>query len=256
MYILPMIANALAAYRPARRLFGTLAAVAVPPVCCHCQRATGDSHGLCGDCWAGTLFIEPPLCAVLGTPFSHDLGEGMVSADAMADPPPFTMLRSVAIHDTVARALVHRLKFGDRPDLAKIMARMMARAGAPMFTADPVIVPVPLYRWRLWRRRFNQAAELGAALSALTGLVHDPMALRRVRRTRQQIGLTARQRQDNVRGAFRVDTAATIRIHGRRVVLVDDVYTSGATIKAATRALLRAGAADVCALTFTRAVRI
>ncbi len=256
MYVLPMIANADRINDTARRLLGALADVAVPPVCCHCHRATSGNHGLCGACWSQMTFIEPPVCAVLGTPFSHDPGAGIVSADAIADPPPFSKLRSVAAHDRTGRALVHRLKFGDRPDLARMMANLMVRAGRELLDEDRIIVPVPLYRWRLWRRRFNQAAELGAALSALTGLQHDPLVLQRIRKTKQQVGLTARQRQDNVRGAFRVDSAAAIRISGRKVLIVDDVYTTGATIKAAARALMRAGAADVCALTFTRAVRI
>ncbi len=236
-------------------MLAVIADLVVPPVCCHCRSATSDNHALCGACWSQMRFIEPPVCAVMGTPFSHDLGEGMVSADAIADPPPFSKLRSAVAHDAVGRSLVLRLKFGDRPDLAPMMANIMARAGRDVLEPGRVIVPVPLYRWRLWQRRFNQAAELGAALSRLTGLSHDPLILRRIRATQQQVGLTARQRADNVRGAFRVDAAAAIKVAGRPVVLVDDVYTSGATIKAATRALLRAGAADVSALTFSRAVR-
>ncbi len=255
MYGLPMNANAALTGKPARRALAALADIAVPPICCHCRSATSDNHAVCGACWAQMSFIEPPYCAVLGSPFSHDLGDDMVSADAIADPPPFSRLRSAVAHDAVARTLVHRLKFGDRPDFARFMATLMCRAGRALLEPDRVIIPVPLYRWRLWQRRFNQAAELGAALSTQSGLDHDPLALRRIRSTKKQVGLSARQRADNVRGAFRVDAAARIRIAGRKVLLVDDVYTSGATIKAATRALVRAGAADVAALTFTRAVR-
>jgi ComF family protein len=114
---------------------------------------------------------------------------------------------------------------------------------------------VPLYRWRLWRRRFNQAALLAASLSRLTGLPADPFILERMRATRQQVGLSATQRAENVRGAFRVPEAARAKIAGRGVLLVDDVYTSGATAKAATRALLRGGAAAVDVLTFARVTR-
>src|SRR5690606_35058095 len=108
-----------------------------------------------------------------------------------------------------------------------------------------LIVPVPLYRWRLWRRRYNQSAALSQALSRQTGVPSDPFALSRVKATRQQVGLTATQRAANVRGAFRVPEEQRAAIAGRSVLLIDDVYTSGATAKAAARALLRGGAAAV-----------
>jgi ComF family protein len=147
------------------------------------------------------------------------------------------------------------MKYYDRPHLAETMAKAMSRAGGPLLAESSVIVPVPLYRWRLWRRRFNQAALLAASLSRLTGLPADPFVLERMRATRQQVGLSATQRAENVRGAFRVPEAARAKIAGRGVLLVDDVYTSGATAKAATRALLRGGAAAVDVLTFARVTR-
>lgn len=191
---------------------------------------------------------------VYGTPFEHDLGDGIVSAAALADPPPFRRARSAAVYGDVARRLVHQLKYYDRPHLAEIMATAMRRAGEPLLSAAALIVPVPLYRWRLWQRRFNQAAALAASLSRLTGVPHDPLVLERVKPTRRQVGLSATQRRDNVRGAFRVPDAARARIAGRDVLLIDDVYTSGATAKAATRALLRGGAAAVDVLTFARVI--
>jgi len=199
-------------------------------------------------------FIEPPVCPVYGTPFAHDLGEGIVSAAALADPPPFRRARSASVYGDVARRLVHQLKYYDRPHLAEVMATAMHRAGQPLLSEMGLIVPVPLYRWRLWQRRFNQAATLAAGLSRLTGVQHDPLVLERVKATRRQVGLSAAQRADNVRGAFRVPDAMRARIARRDVLLVDDVYTSGATAKAAARALLRAGAAAVDVLTFARVV--
>jgi ComF family protein len=200
-------------------------------------------------------FIGPPLCPVYGTPFAYELGEGILSPEALADPPPFRRARAAAVYGDVARRLVHQLKYHDRPDLAEVMATAMARAGDRLLAECGVIIPVPLYRWRLWQRRFNQAAALATCLSKLSGVPHDSLVLRRVRSTRRQVGLSALQRTENVRGAFRVAEESRARIADQSVLLVDDVYTSGATAKAATRALLRGGARAVDVLTFARVVR-
>lgn len=238
--------------RGLRRLPGRAAELILPPNCPGCRSATADSHALCARCWSQVRFIEPPLCPIYGTPFAYELGAGIVSAEAMADPPPFRRARSAAIFGDVARHLVHALKYRDRPDLAHVMAMSMHRAGWELVGECALIVPVPLYRWRLWQRRFNQAAALAACLSRLSGLPHDPLVLERFKPTRRQVGLSAAQREENVRGAFRVPDAMRPRIARRPILLVDDVYTSGATAKAATRALLRAGAASVDVLTFAR----
>ena len=235
-----------------RRLIGAAADLVLPPTCPGCRRAVGDSHALCASCWSEIRFIAPPLCPVYGTPFAYELGEGIVSAAALADPPPFRRARSAAVYGEVARRLVHQLKYHDRPDLAEVMSGAMRRAGGELLADGALIVPIPLHAGRLWQRRFNQAAVLADALSALSGVPRDALALKRVRATRQQVGLTATQRRDNMAGAFRVPQSARPRIAGRQVVLVDDVYTSGATAKAATRALLRGGAAAVDVLTFAR----
>lgn len=242
----------LNATRVLRKLPRLAADLVLPPTCPSCRAAVADSHALCPRCWTAVRFIEPPLCPVYGTPFAYDLGEGALSAEALADPPPFRRARAAAVYGDVARLLVHQVKYYDRPDLARIMAIAMHRAGRELTAECTLIAPVPLYRWRLWQRRFNQAAALGECLSGLSGVPHDPFALERVKPTRRQVGLTAAQRADNVRGAFRVADAARARIASQAVLLVDDVYTSGATAKAASRALLRGGAASVDVLTFAR----
>ncbi|CZT36214.1 ComF family protein [Rhizobium sp. 9140] len=227
-----------------------------PPVCRGCGRFVQRQAAVCPACWASLRLIERPFCEVLGVPFSHDLGRGILSADAIANPPPFTRLRSVAIHTGIARDLVHALKYTDRTDLAPMMAAWMLRAGEGVVEAADAIVPVPLHKYRLWSRRFNQSAELARALAHLSGRPMLATALVRRRRTVRQVGLGATQRQDNVRGAFAVTEAGQSLVFGRHIVLVDDVYTTGATVAAATRALTRAGASEVTVLTFARAVTV
>lgn len=225
-----------------------------PPACSGCGRRIAYHGGLCATCWSSVPFIERPFCEVLGLPFSHDPGTGMLSAEAIANPPPFDRLRSVALHDGIARDLVHRLKYRDHTDVAPIMARWMLRAAAAEIAMCDAIVAVPLHRIRLAQRKFNQSAELARHLSRLSGKPFLPLALLRNKRTSQQVGLTARARQDNVRGAFSIGRGQESRLFGARIILVDDVYTTGATVNAATRALKRAGAGEITVLTFARAL--
>jgi len=228
--------------------------VVYPPTCIACGGATGDAHGLCARCWSAMRFIERPFCDRLGTPFGLDLGEGLLSPAAIADPPVFRRARAVARYDEIPRSLVQRLKYGDRLELARAMAAMMTRAGAQLIADADVIVPVPLHRWRLWWRRFNQAMALARGVSAASGVPCQPFWLARVKPTRSQVGLTKAQRGDNLQGAFRVPPQARAELSGRRVLLIDDVMTTGATANAAARALLRGGAGAVDVLTFARVV--
>ncbi|MBS9722408.1 ComF family protein [Tianweitania sp. BSSL-BM11] len=223
-----------------------------PPICLGCQTQVAVPGSLCGICWANLRLIEQPFCPVMGTPFREDQGEGFLSAEAIANPPPFTRLRSAAIHTGLARRMVGDLKYRDRTDLAPWMARWMLRAGSELIGESDLIVAVPLHRRRFFQRRYNQSAELARSLSGLTGLTFEPDLINRTRPTRQQVGLHARQRQDNVRGAFRVDAKAKAKLRGKRVLLIDDVYTTGATVSAVSRTLLRNGAAAVHVLTFSR----
>jgi ComF family protein len=173
---------------------------------------------------------------------------------AIADPPGYRKARAAVRYDDVARTLVHALKYGDRLDLAPTIGRWMARVGAELLPDTDVIVPVPLHWRRLWARRFNQSALLAAIVAdpGTKTVVHD--ALKRVKATPQQVGLSKSERALNVQGAFRVDPERKAEITGRGVLLVDDVLTSGATVDACSRALLRAGARHVDVLVFARVV--
>lgn len=223
-----------------------------PPVCAGCGMFVAGSGALCPTCWGSVRFIERPYCEVSGAPFDHDLGAGMVSPDVIANPPPYEKARAAVFYDGAARKLAHGLKYSDRADLAGMMAQWMMRAGRDVLDDSDVILCVPLHRRRMFSRRYNQSAELARAIARLTGKPFEAGGLRRVRATRQQVGLGLRARQDNVRGAFAVPVARNPGIAGRRVLLIDDVLTTGSTVEAATRALLRAGAERVSVLTFAR----
>ena len=199
------------------------------------RRLLAQPGALCGACWSKLVFLEKPWCPVMGTPFSHDMGEGFLSAEAIANPPPFARARAAVAYSGVAREMAQALKFSDRTDLAPWMARWMLRAGAELIADAEIIVPVPLHWRRFLGRRFNQSAELARALSNLSGVAFEPAAVKRVKGTAHQVGLGRREREDNVRGAFAVPPEADVLVRGRRVLLVDDVYTTGATAGAATR---------------------
>ena len=163
-------------------------------------------------------------------------------------------LRSAATHDRAVRDLVHRLKYRDRTDLAPMMAAWMLRASDGTVESCDTLIPVPLHRTRMLARKFNQAAELARHMARLSGKPLLAATLIRVKRTSQQVGLGAKAREDNVRSAFAIAKGCENDIFGKRIVLVDDVYTTGATVAAASRTLRKAGAADITVLTFARAL--
>jgi len=227
---------------------------ALPPLCASCRTPLGNPGGLCPGCWSRISFIAPPYCERLGIPFAYDPGPGILSIEAIADPPAYGRARAAVRYDDVARDLVHRLKYGDRLDLATSMGRWMARAGRELLEDADALVPVPLHWRRLWGRRFNQAAVLAKAAASNSGLPVLTGALRRMRATPQQVGLSRSARAANVQGAFAVTQDGKAAIYGKRLILVDDVLTSGATVDACARTLLRAGARNVDVLVFARVV--
>ena len=228
--------------------------VALPPLCPSCSEPLGDGVGLCAACWSKLAMIEPPYCARLGIPFTYDPGPDLLSMEAIANPPAYGRARAAVRYDDIARTLVHAFKYGDRLDLAPLIGRWMARAGSELLDGADALVPVPLHWRRLWARRFNQSAALARTLSATGGMPVCHEVLKRVRATAQQIGLSKTARAENVQGAFRVPAEARAQVAGRRLVLVDDVLTSGATADTCAKALLRAGAAHVDVLVFARVV--
>ncbi len=234
------------------RRFGREAlGVVYPPQCIACTNATGEAHALCSTCWAGIPFISDPVCARLGTPFAHDFGPGMLSPAAIADPPRFDSARAVAIHDGAAKAMVARLKYGERLDLARAMARMMVQAGGPLLASADMLIPVPMHRGRLWQRRYNQAALLANEIGLLAQKPVLLDTLRRVKRTPPQVGLTRNERRSNLAGAFRIEPGDKAKVDGRHCLVIDDVRTTGSTLNACAHILRQAGAARIDVLTFT-----
>ncbi len=225
-----------------------------PPLCMAC-RQPGASTGLCADCWSKIQFLDGPLCACCGIPFEVTVqGEAPLCASCLTRRPSFDQARAILRYDDFAKAPILALKHADRLDLVPEFALWLERAGREMIAASELIVPVPLHPLRLWRRRYNQAAELSRTLARRTGLKVDTMALIRSRPTPSQGTMpSARARRRNVLGAFRVPEPA--RVAGRNILLVDDVLTTGATAEAACRALLRAGAQKVRVVALARVAR-
>jgi ComF family protein len=226
----------------------------LPPLCLMCRRPIGDAGALCAACWTGLRFIAPPLCDRCGLPFEHEQATALCGA-CLARPPAFTRARAVMRYDEASKPLILRFKNADRLHAAPAIARWMGRAGAEVLADAALIVPVPLHWRRLFRRRYNQSAVLAGAVAKASGIAWLPDALRRIRPTPSQGGLAARERRVNVRGAFAVPDARRAAVAGKRILLIDDVLTTGATLDAAARALRRAGAADVDALAIARVLR-
>lgn len=199
-------------------------------------------------------FIERPYCERLGTPFVSDGGDGLLSPSAIAEPPAYDRARAAARFGDVARDLVHLLKYGDRLDLVRPLGGWMARAGSELLADADALVPVPLHWSRLFQRRFNQSAALAREISRLSSVPVLDDVLTRTRATPPQVGLARKERSQNVQGAFAVERSARSGVKGKKLIVIDDVLTSGATADACARVLRRAGAARIDVLVLARVV--
>ena len=207
-------------------------------------------HSFCPECWKQVEFLGDSGCSTCGLPLEATDAE--LCGACVARPPRIQRTRSAVAYDELSRSIAIRLKYGRKVALARTMARFMA----PLLRSDgddPILVPVPLHRTRLWQRGFNQSALVAAELARTTGLRSDPRLLKRVRRTPALKGMSLSQRKRTVAGAFRVEQSAELA--GRTVVLVDDVLTTGSTANACARALKSAGAGRVELVSWARVIR-
>lgn len=251
-----VVLQALSRMRSRAETVGRLVLDALLPPRCLVTNAAVDRPGqLSPAAWQAVDFIDPPICACCGLPFEVDPGPDALCGACARTEPAYARARAVMRYDDGARPLVLRFKHADRTEAAPAFARWMARAGAVQIEACDLIVPVPLHRWRLLRRRYNQSALLAVQLGRLSGKPVAPDLLRRRRNTPSQGRLSRGQRQLNVRGAFAVAPGRASEAAGASILLIDDVLTTGATVEACARVLKRAGALRVEVLTLARAVR-
>lgn len=228
--------------------------VLLPPSCLTCDRPVETPGQFCATCFAQTAFITEPCCTHCGVPFSHPLqgGTEKLCPGCASHPAPWGQARAALRYDAQAKRLILPFKHADRPDLARALAPMMARAGAALVRRADMLVPVPLHRKRLFARRYNQAALLASALARLTGLPAVPDLLQRLRPTAPLGELGADARAAALEGVFAVRPSRAALLAGKHVLLVDDVMTSGATASACTAVLLEGGAAAVDVLAAAR----
>ncbi len=226
---------------------------ALPPRCPGCGLVVDDPHRFCLFCWQALTFLGDPCCERCGRPFPFDQGSGAECGSCLANPPAYDRMRAAVAYGEIARKVALKLKYGGRPGVAETLARFMQRH-LDGEAEDAILVPVPLHRWRIWKRGYNQSALIASALARRTQRVAELDLLRRVKATPVLRGLGRRERALALQGAFRLTDAGRKRIAGRTIILVDDVHTSGATASACAKALKRGGAAHVHIVCWARVV--
>lgn len=232
------------AVRAARTAARQVLDFALPPRCPGCGAITPDEHLFCIACWQKLQFLAEPCCDRCGLPFEYDGGAGSECGGCIANPPAYDRLRAAVAYGEVARKVALKLKYSRRPAAAETLARLMQRQ-LVAFDPEAILIPVPLHRWRIWKRGYNQAALIASSLARRTSRRAELDLLRRVKATPVLRGLGRRERALAVRGAFALTPAGKAALQDRSVILVDDVYTSGATANACAKVLRRAGAARV-----------
>lgn len=248
----------------ARRAISKIIDFVLPPRCAVTGEIVEVSGTLSASSWSKIRFIDRPFCNCCGLPFDFTVGDmpehvdGMLCGTCLDTPPEFDRARSVFVYEGAGREMVLAFKHGDRLDMTPGLTAWLLRTGAGMIGESDLVLPVPLHRERLFKRRYNQSSVLARALAqesekAGNGKpVFDPFILQRMRKTPPQKGLNRKERQKNMKNAFAVPSQKRGAIKGKNLLLIDDVYTSGATLNACTKALKQSGAKSVFVLTLAR----
>jgi len=239
----------------ARTVLRTALDAVLPPRCLKCGDILSGENGLCSGCWQKLSWLSPPCCSCCGQPFQFQSAPGSLCGACLVKHPAYDRARAVLRYDDGSRDLILGFKHADRTELAPSLARWMARSGAELIADCALIVPVPLHWTRLAMRRFNQAGLLAQAIGKLADRPVEPQALIRRRATRSQGHLGRLARRRNVQGAMAVAERLTSRVANCRILLVDDVITTGATVETAAKALISAGAAAVDVLALAKVIR-
>lgn len=228
--------------------------LALPPRCLACGTTVDAAGSVCARCWGDLTFLGPPWCECCGLPFELEPDAGSRCGECLASPPAFTRARAALIYDDASKRLVLGFKHGDRLHGARAFASWMLRAAETGVTGADMVIPVPLHRWRLWQRRYNQSALLATWVGRLAEVPVVNDLLIRTRRTRSQGGLSRVGRKRNVQGAIAIRPIHAGTVQGADIILVDDVFTTGATVNEAARVLRRGGAARVDVLALARVI--
>lgn len=235
------------------RLFSLLITMLFPARCSACAKVLPFAHHLCPDCWHHYHFISHPLCHVCGLPFSSDLGIHPVCGKCLSSPPLYHSARAAVMYTPTSRQLIARFKYHDKTAYHHLLSRLLYYAGRNILPQADLIIPVPLHRKRLFKRRYNQSALLAQTLSHLCGVPAHLDILKRYKNTSPQATLKRKDRIHNVKNAFAINPKLKSFLYQKHLILVDDVMTTGSTIHACTDVLLKAGAKQVDVLTIARA---
>ena len=225
--------------------------VILPPRCLLCGKAIHSDSSLCSDCFSDINFISKPYCQHCGLPLAYNPSDTLYCANCLSKKSPFRLCRSAVKYDNFSKRLILDFKFSDHLENKKLLSYWLFIAGEDIFKQGvDLIIPVPLYCTRLFKRKYNQSAVLADGLSKLCGICADYSSLKKIKKTTPQIQCSGKQRVQNVKNAFQVVTPEHIK--GKRIVLIDDVYTTGSTLKECAKVLKKAGAKSVDALTVAR----
>lgn len=227
----------------------------LPGQCMACGVFTESDAPLCPACWSKVSFATEPLCRCCGLPFEFEIEGGQTCASCLARHPDFDRARSVMAYDENSKKLILDFKHGDRTERTKALVAMMAQAGKDLLTDADLILPVPLHWTRLFQRRYNQSAMLAGGLGQSSGVPVLVDGLVRKKKTAPQGHLSRSKRERNVQGAFAVKPGRQSQLKGKKVLLIDDVLTTGVTVSACARTLRRAGAEQINVLTLARVMR-